>query len=387
MSFFLLTFFLIYSGLHYYIYTKIRDAFSPGILASILLVFLLTFMVTAPLLVYFSEKHGFAALARVIAHVGYIWMGLAFLFFSASVLLDLYRLLVQAAAWALARNLSNPPPDWRFFIPLFFALIAGTYGYFEALDIRTERVIVKSPKIPREVSPLRIVQISDIHLGLIVREDRLARILREVKKANPDLFVSTGDLVDAQIHHLNHLSDLLGEIRPRFGKFAVTGNHEYYAGLAQALDFTRKAGFQLLRGQGLTVGGLFNLIGVDDPTGIYYGEPMIEEKELLSRFPRDKFTILLKHRPELNADSLGFFDLQISGHTHKGQIFPFRLITRIFFDHSGGLYKLPNGATLYTSRGSGTWGPPIRFLTPPEVTIFEIFHEEKERRMGYDPTK
>jgi len=378
MSLFLLTFFLLYGGLHYYIFTRIRDTFSLGILVSILLAFLMLIMVTAPLLVYFSEKYGFASLARLTAYIGYTWMGVAFLFFSASVLFDLYRLLAPIASWILSREPPSSSLSWRFFLPLLFSLAAGTYGYFEALNIRTERVVLKSPKIPPEASPIRIVQITDVHLGMIVREERLLRILHEVRKANPDLLISTGDLVDAQIHQLNHLSDLLQEIRPALGKFAITGNHEYYAGLAQALEFTRKAGFHLLRGEGLTVEGLFNLAGVDDPTGIYYGEPMgVKEKELLSRLPGDKFTILLKHQPVLDGNSLDYFDLQISGHTHKGQVLPFRVITRIFFSYTGGLYKLPNGATLYTSRGTGTTGPPIRFLTPPEVTVFELVHDGK----------
>ena len=134
----------------------------------------------------------------------------------------------------------------------------------------------------------------------------------------------------------------------------------------------------MLRGEGLTIGGCLNLAGVDDPTGQAFGEaPGVPEAELLARLPRDRFTILLKHRPVLDPSSRGHFDLQISGHTHKGQILPFRLGTRIFFRFFGGLYRFSDGTVLYTSRGTGTWGPPIRFLTPPEVTLYELIYEEK----------
>jgi predicted MPP superfamily phosphohydrolase len=378
MPFFFIVIFALYGALHYYIFVKVRDAFSPGIGTILALLAWMLFMVAAPLLVYYSEKQGLFSLAPLLAYIGYLWMGFAFLFFSASVLLDIYRLLAYFAGWVFPFRLPSPSPSWRFLLPLVISLTTGTYGYFEALHIRTERVILKTSKIPKELSPVRIVQISDVHLGMIVREERLSRILREVKKANPDLFVSTGDLVDAQVNRLNHLSDLLGEIRPRWGKFAVTGNHEYYAGLAESLEFTRQAGFRVLRGEGLTVGGCLNLAGVDDPTGQAFGEaPGIPEPEMLARLPRDRFTLLLKHRPVLDPSSMGHFDLQVSGHTHKGQILPFRLGTRIFFPFMGGLYRFPDGFLLYTSRGTGTWGPPIRFLTPPEVTLYELTYEEK----------
>jgi len=376
MILFFLTVFVLYGGLHYYIFTKIRDAFSPGPGASLAILGGFLFLVLAPLLVYYSEKHELHSLARLLAYAGYVWMGLAFLFFSASILLDLYRLLAGLAGLALPVRLPSLPAGWRFFLPFALSLAAGTYGYFEALQIRTERIVLKSGKIPRELSPVRIVQISDVHLGMIVREERLARIIQKVVDARPDLFISTGDLLDAQVDRLNHLSDLLGEIRPRWGKFAVTGNHEYYAGLAKSLEFTRRAGFRILRGEGVTVGGFLTLAGVDDPAGQAYGEaPPGPEADLVARFPRENFAILLKHRPVLDPSSRGRFDLQLSGHTHKGQILPFRVGSRIFFRFIGGLYRFPDGFVLYTSRGTGTWGPPIRFLTPPEVTLFELVHD------------
>jgi predicted MPP superfamily phosphohydrolase len=375
MSLFFLTFFSLYSSLHYYIFTKIRDAFSFTILSSILLLSFMLLMVISPLLVWFLEKHGYESLARMTAYVGYIWMGFAFLFFASSMAIDGYRLILYLSGFILKREIGAPSFALRFFIPFFFALAAGVYGHFEAWDIRTERVMVKSPKIPKDVGILKIAQISDVHLGIIVREERLRRILQRVKMENPDIFISTGDLVDAQINHLDGLTQLLQEIQPRLGKFAITGNHEYYAGLWQALDFAQRAGFRLLRGKGITIDGVLNIAGVNDPTGLSYGEENVPERDLLVGFPRDKFTILLKHRPVVDKESLGLFDLQISGHTHRGQIFPFVVLSRLFFPYNSGLFQLSNQAILYVSRGSGTWGPPIRFLAPPEVTIFEVYSD------------
>ena len=110
-----------------------------------------------------------------------------------------------------------------------------------------------------------IVQISDVHLGLIVRQERLNKILEKVKSAHPDMLVSTGDLVDGQLNSLAGLAELLQEVKPPFGKFAITGNHEFYAGLNQSASFTERAGFKLLRDASVNVAGIVTVAGVDDP--------------------------------------------------------------------------------------------------------------------------
>jgi predicted MPP superfamily phosphohydrolase len=250
------------------------------------------------------------------------------------------------------------------------------YGYFEALHIRTEYVTVKTSKIPEKIGRFRIVQISDVHLGLIVGKSRLKRILRKVKDARPDILVSTGDLVDGQMDDLEMLTDMFQNIPTQYGKFAITGNHEFYAGLDRALAFTEKAGFTILRGEGLTVSNLINVAGVDDPARKrYVPDRAVSEKALLEKMPREKFTLFLKHQPVISSESLGMFDLQLSGHTHKGQIFPFNLVTKLYYPMHTGLSKVNGNALLYVSRGSGTWGPPVRFLSPPEVTVIDITYK------------
>ena len=375
MTLFLFTFFLIYASIHLYAYLKIKAAFAFGITTSIFLITFIVVMVFAPIVIRLSEKQGLEFFARLMSYAGYTWMGLLFLFISASLVIDIYHFLIYLSGLILQKDLIAFIPSSRisFFIPLILSIFIAIYGSFEAKNIRTERVAIRSLKIPESAGRLRIVQISDVHLGLIVRKERLKRILKEVKTAKPDLLVSTGDLVDGQINGLPGLAEVLREINPRYGKFAITGNHEFYAGLKQAMDFTEKAGFTILRGEGLTIAGLINIAGVDDPAGKNYGLfREVEEKELLSGLPTGKFTLFLKHRPLLDRNAIGLFDLQLSGHAHKGQIFPLGLITRLIYPADSGYLALQNNSHLYVSRGSGTWGPPIRFLSPPEVTVIEI---------------
>jgi len=141
----------------------------------------------------------------------------------------------------------------------------------------------------------------------------------------------------------------------------------------------KRAGFIVLRAEGLSIPGLINIAGVDDSRGKATGDSKdISEKELLSKLSRERFTLLLKHKPLIDRDAVGLFDLQLSGHVHKGQIFPFSLITKFYYPKHAGMLKSNNGF-LYVSRGAGTWGPPIRFLSPPEVTVIELIHDSGQK--------
>ena len=378
MILFLLIFLLVYGGLHLYMFLKAKTAFAFGTKTSISLLLFMAIMVFAPILVRLFEKPGFEHVARLIAYIGYTWMGILFLFFSISILIDFCRLLVYLAGFVAQKDFSNLTSiaPYHFLIPFLLSIFITTYGYFEAKDIRIERMTIKTSKIPEEISRLKIVQVSDIHLGVIVGEEKLKKILELVKKEEPDVLVSTGDLVDGEMCNLTELVGLLKDIKSRYGKFAITGNHEFYAGLDRALAFTEDAGFTILRAEGITVAGFLNIAGVDDPAGKPFGLfKDISEKELLSKLPQENFTLLLKHRPIVDETSLGYFDLQLSGHAHKGQIFPFGLITKAIYPTDDGCLELENGSYLCVSRGAGTWGPPIRFLAPPDIMVIELVHE------------
>jgi predicted MPP superfamily phosphohydrolase len=259
------------------------------------------------------------------------------------------------------------PKRLAFILPSIISITLTTYGYFEALNIKAEKLEIRTNKLKEKI---RIAQISDLHIGLIVREERLKKIIDIISKESPDMVVSTGDLVDGQIDGLEGLNGLLREINPPLGKYAVVGNHEYYAGFEKALAFTQRAGFRVLRDELIDINGKILVAGVDDPQakayGLWRGLP---ERAILSGLPKDKFVLLLKHRPRVESE--GLFDLQLSGHVHNGQIFPFRLITKLAYPYLSGLYEF-GSSLLYVSRGSGTWGPPVRVLSPPEVTIIDL---------------
>ena len=378
MILFLLTFICVYGSIHLYLFVKVRTALALGPSISAVLAFCLLLMVLAPIGVRLLDRHGMHMLARVLAHIGYTWMGLLFFFFCLGLCLEVFN--VSMKLLALLPGSPGGGRVWTGKHALWFlvvtSLVLGLLSLINAWQIRLDRISLETTKLPAHVSRLAIVHISDLHLGMMVGERRLRRIIGVVRRANPDVLVCTGDLVDAQMDHLSHLADILAELQPPQGKFAVTGNHEYYAGIRQSTLFLRKAGFTLLRNQSFSLDDLLTIVGVDDPVGRVRdqssGETGVREVALLPPPNSPTYTLLLKHRPAVEANSLGRFDLQLSGHTHRGQIYPFTLLAKLSYPRQDGLYSLKRDSLLHVSRGAGTWGPPMRFLSPPHVTLIEL---------------
>jgi predicted MPP superfamily phosphohydrolase len=326
--------------------------------------------------------------SRFLAYLGYTWMGLIFLFFSIGLCLDIFNLSMRLLAHLPGSGTGRLVWTGRsaFVVLVLSVVLLGIWSGFSAWQIRPDRVFLQTNKLPAELERLTIVQISDLHLGMMVGKRRLEGILGLVREAKPDLLVCTGDLVDAQMDRLDQLAGLLAQIQPPMGKFAVSGNHEFYAGIAQSERFLQAAGFKVLRNQLHQLDDLLTIVGVDDPAGRRYRGNWPEEQReaaLLIKSKSKGYTLLLKHRPLVELESLGHFDLQLSGHTHGGQIFPFTLITELVYANQSGLARLDKGSLLYVSRGAGTWGPPMRFLASPQITVIELASVHPETPDGH----
>jgi predicted MPP superfamily phosphohydrolase len=376
--------FTVYGIVHYYLFLKIQSIFPIESGAKALLWVFLFVMTLSPLFIHLYARRGPLRPLRIFAYISFLWMAFLFFFSLMAISIDVFNLAVSFVISVFGTDLRSFlfTPFTAFFIPLFLSIAFTSYGYFEAYGLKTERLTVKTRKLPEDIDQITIAHISDLHLGIIVREKKLDRIIRAIEQEKPDMIVSTGDLLDLEINHVDQLADILKTVEPRLGKFAVTGNHEFFAGIQRSEAFIQNAGFTLLRNIGTTVQNYINVAGIDDPLGKdrRFGDILASESEkgILSRLPENKFTLFLKHRPEIDQGSLGLYDLQLSGHTHKGQIFPGSLIVKFFFyPHVAGYTSLYKGSAMYVSRGAGTTLCPVRFLTPPEITMIEIVAEKK----------
>lgn len=372
MTLFLLVFLSLYSVLHAFVIYRAKSLMAGRTLWFVLTCVFSAIMVFGPVIVRLLERADHEPQARALAFVVYPWMGFIFLCFSLFAVTGVLELLLKLSGLLLNFKIPSLAARVPALLCVLTAMAAGIYGTYEARDIRTEYVEIRTSKLPPNVHAVRIAQISDVHLGLLVRQERWMRILDKVRFERPDMFISTGDLVDGDVPSLEDMGRLTDKVVATMGKFAITGNHEAYAGLDRSEEITRELGFQLLRGKAVTVEGAINIVGLDDPAV----SQQEDERALLQKVQNGLFTILLKHRPVVPESSRGLFDIQLSGHTHKGQIFPFTWLSRFVFPYQSGLFDLGGGSRLYTSRGSGTWGPPMRVLAPPEVTIIDIVRDE-----------
>lgn len=384
MNLFLLLFFLLYGSIHLYAFIRLRRALHPAPVPNTLFILITAFATLSPIMVRIAENSGYDLLARLIAWPGYSWMGFIFILVAMLGIIDLLRL----AVWLIVRKRRREMPEilsarLSLEMALLVSIAISCYGFYEARNISVEHVTIRSDKL--SMPRVRVVQVSDVHLGLLIQEKRLQEMLEVINQARPDIFVSTGDLIDGRLSRkedgegFKQLEKMLSAVKAPAGKYAVLGNHEYYAGLGHAIEVTEAAGFRLLRNEYIKLQNGICISGVDDAAWKRTGDPppAVEEQLLLKNLPPDCFRLHLKHRPVVKDTSMGLFDLQLSGHTHRGQIFPFYLLTKLQFPLPAGTTKLAHGSILHTSRGTGTWGPPIRFLAKPEVSVIDIIPKAK----------
>lgn len=372
MILFLLTFLCLYGGINFYFFFRARSVLHfSGALQALLLV-LLIFLILAPVIVRTLESLHCEQAARFVACTGYVWMAFVFLFFFLSVSLELVRFLHKLIVPETG-TMALKAVTFGLSVLLSTGLVV--YGCIDAQRVRVKTLQIPTEQILPGEGKLRIVQISDVHVGIIIRNDRLTPILEKVREAKPDILVSTGDLLDGELDNIMTDAERFAAIETPAGKFAVLGNHEYYAGVSRSIEFTEAAGFQILRDDVTQAAGL-TIFGEDDITGRKPDATPKSAAFLKALAEKQNgFVLLLKHQPHIREKAN--FNLQLSGHTHGGQLFPFGFIVKLYFPRIYGLHTLAENKLLYISRGTGTWGPPVRIFAPPEITVIDLIGKKQ----------
>jgi predicted MPP superfamily phosphohydrolase len=360
--------------MHAYLFWKIQAAFGPLGRWAFLVAGVLVLLVLAPVLLQMLDRARYFRVAKLAGWVGYNWLAVIFWFVMLGLATDAWNGIVWLTGMAApsARSAMLPPRPTMY---VMIAIVAGLFcwGLAEVYNIRLREVVITVPHLPDGRSELRITQITDLHLGLHTGNHRLQQVIDRVNELHCDVLISTGDLIDSPMPAVQGMADALAVVNPPLGKYAILGNHEFYAGLGTALPFHQAAGFHLLREEAVELVPGVRLAGVDYPGG---QQCLPDEGRALHERVDGDFTLLMKHQPRVNRDSLGKFDLQISGHTHGGQIFPFQLFTWMVYGRVSGMYDLPEGAKLFVSTGAGTWGPHLRVGAQPEVVVYVLRAEK-----------
>ncbi|MBO4344322.1 MAG: metallophosphoesterase [Victivallales bacterium] len=367
-------------GINIYSWWKLRNAFirNSTLLAIMLLLIIIALLFTpvwSRLL--FRGRH----VPDFITQASWTWLAWVFWLTTALLVCDIYELAIYAVnAVKLLWHPDSAPVLLRFcpspkaaaFIAIGFTAFMSVWGVIESYHIRVNSVDLFTDAIPEGAAPYRIAFISDLHIGPALSDRKLKKIIALLKDNQADILLSTGDLIDGRSERELTRSIRLTEIAPKDGKFAVFGNHDVYS----SLDYSRKchasAGFTLLEDAAANPQPWLYIFGEKDPAeGWHPGKLKTENAGDTAQIPQDTFSILLKHRPDVSPDSK--FNLQLSGHSHGGQLFPFTLLVRLQYKYKeSALHDIGGGRYLYVSMGTGLWGPPFRVLATPEITIFNI---------------
>jgi uncharacterized protein len=335
---------------HFYIWSQLV-ALLPSPWRALCTALVLLLAPSLPASTILSRRLSRAA-ARPYLLVGYLWFGLA------------TYLLLAAAATQIAVAVGAEP---RLAAPLAIAAAVATviYGVVHvARGPRVRRIEVSLANLP--IASYTVVQLTDIHIGPMLGRGFAARVVQQVNALAPDLIVITGDFVDGRLSELRPHIEPFRALRARDGVFAVTGNHEYYWNADAWLEHIRSLGIRVLRNEHVTIAGAFQLAGVDDTSA---GEDV--PRALEGRDPALPLVLLAHHPRTIARAAPAGVDLQLSGHTHGGQLLPLGWLSRLFDPHIAGLARF--GATwLYVSEGTGYWGPPMRVGTTQEITAITL---------------
>jgi uncharacterized protein len=318
--------------------------------------------------------------ARWIAWPAALWMGLAFLLIVGLLASELLLWGVGAAFAAPVGGGADAElgsARLRALAVVGLVLPAAAAALRSGLrPPRVQPVEIALPRWPQACDGFRIVQISDVHIGSLLGREFARRLVARVNALAPDLIVITGDLVDGSVHRLADEVAPFADLRSRHGVYFVTGNHDHYSGARAWSEVIEKLGIVVLRNERRSLslpGGRIELAGVDDHrAGLLPGEGGEDLARALAGADPHRCLLLLAHDPSTfkRASGLGV-DLQLSGHTHGGQIWPFHHLVRLAVPFVAGLHRRGT-AQLYVSRGTGFWGPPMRLLAPAEISEIRL---------------
>lgn len=297
-------------------------------------------------------------------------IGIIFIIFCTAIIYDIkYFIIKKTPISNKRRDFLKKGLDY-----LAFASVVGfsARGIYEARTIELETVDIRLRKLKK---PYSIVQLSDIHIGGIIDKEFVKDMVNKVNSLKPDLVVITGDLVDIGLKYAVPALEELTKLESKYGTYFIVGNHEYHHGLNEIISTVNSLGIKTLENENLYIGEEkegFNLAGVYDYFGYRIGKYQPDLSQALKDIKEDDPTILLAHQPVFINEVKSNVDLVLSGHTHGGQIYPFRVLVKLVQPYIAGLYQHNKTTQIYVNKGTGFWGPPMRLGASSEITLINL---------------
>jgi predicted MPP superfamily phosphohydrolase len=314
------------------------------------------------------ERYTVCTASDFLIWIGALWLGIFIYLFLGFIISDSIQGVVHLFTKAL--NFQKI----AYSIVIIASIIISTAGFINARFPHVKEISLEINK-PSNIKHLRIAYASDIHLGSIIANSRLQKLVNYINAAQPDLVIFGGDILDEDIKPVieNNLGELLVQLKARYGIIAVPGNHEYIGGIQNAIKYIKDHNIHVLRDEVYTIGNI-QILGRDDRSKFAFtGYSRLPLKELIQKVDTSKPVIVIDHQPFAISKTATYpVDLLLSGHSHHGQLFPFNYITKKLYEISWG-YKVIHNTHVYVSSGYGTWGPPIRTNSYPEIVLFNVY--------------
>lgn len=362
---------LIYGGINSYIFRRGWQALdgTEGVRAFLLAIFL--FLVLSYPIGRSAAGLLPPKITGFLVHIGSLYLALMMYLLLLVLFVDLIRLANMFLKFFPKgiQGSSQKAAQVAFAAVLGAALAVVIYGYFNAQRIRLRTLDIAIRKPIAASHCLNIVMASDIHLGLIISCKRLEIIVDKINELEPDIVLLPGDIVDETVSAdvEQRMVGILQKIRAPYGVYAVPGNHEYYSGFERAMECLNKGNVTVLLDRAVKIADAFYLLGRQDRSALRIGGKRKSLNEILMNIDHHLPLILLDHQPfHLEEAEQNAVDLQLSGHTHNGQLFPFDFINRTIYENSWG-YSQRGNTHYYVSCGAGTWGPPARTAGVSEI--------------------
>lgn len=374
---FFLIVFTVYFSVHYYLFTRLSKVF-PGTQGLALYIkigfWLLAFSFIAG---RFLEKLWLSEFTMGVTFIGSYWLAAMLYFLLAVLLIDIIRLADYYVPFMPSFNTGSLYIFKRFLMFSIITIIGilVAYGHFNARKPVIRELTLTIPKHAGLIKELNIAFVSDLHLGSVLANKHLERIVRKINGLQPDIIFMAGDVFDEDLNPViqKDLGSGLKQLKAKLGVYAVTGNHEYIGGVDPAVDYLEKHGIQMVRDSAVFIENSFYLIGREDRERQRFSG--IQRKDLpaiMSGINKTFPLILMDHQPfTLNESLENGIDLHLSGHTHNGQIWPLNYIINAIYEVGWG-YVNKSGMHVYVSSGVGTWGPPVRIGTRPEIVHIRL---------------
>jgi len=362
----------VYGLVNTYIFLRGLQAIPAGSTYRIWFILGFWFLVSTFILGRVLDRAGTTGLSTVLTWIGSFWLGAMLYFLLIVVFVDLARLLNHF--FHLFPSLFYT--DWQqtkliaLYSSVILVLVLIIAGHINTLYPKIRKLDLDIAKTVKGSKDLHMVMASDIHLGAIIGKNRAASLVNKINSLNPDIIILDGDIVDEDLAPVirQNLGESLKALKAKFGVWAITGNHEYIGGVIPAVEYLIAHNIKFIRDSSVLIDNRFWLVGREDRDRTRFtGQPRKSLEEVMKDVDRSYPVILLDHQPFnlSNAVAQGA-DLQLSGHTHHGQLFPANLITDAIYELSYGYKKIGN-THFYVSSGFGTWGPPVRIGTSAEI--------------------